>query len=163
MAGMIAVPFGNTFVTRPAPLADPRAYRTFTIAAPLATHFRTGTCEEAGCVNFARGWVTTVDESTQLGQRQAYFIRHDRTRGHTETRLATRLTRVAFGPGQWCFINRPTGEGHLVRTRPDIFIARDGDFRGNPTGIRRVHANAADWADDFANHEDRLATLRNRG
>ena len=147
----------------PDPPSAPRPPGPSPTPAPLAPRCRTGPGEEGGCGNSARGGVAPGDESTQLGQRQAYFIRHDRTRGHTETRLATGLTRFAFGPGQWCFINRPTGEGHLVRTRPDIFIARDGDFRGNPTGIRRVHANAADWADDFANHEDRLATLRNRG
>ena len=160
MPGMIAVPFGNTFVMRPAPLADPRAYRTFTIAAPRQTHWRPATCAEVRCAAYLNGWVTCTDESTQLGQRQADFIRHDRTRRHTETRTAAGITEFTFEPGQQGYA---PAHDHYARTRPDIFIARDGNFLGNPTGVRRVHANAADWADDFANHEDRLATLRNRG
>jgi hypothetical protein len=40
---------------------------------------------------------------------------------------------------------------------------RDGDFRGNPTGRRRMHASGADWVEDFAEHQAKLADQQQKG
>ena len=128
------------------------SYKTYSLAAPLATHWRTGTCEEADCENYAYGWVTKVDESTELGRSQAHYIRHDKTRKATEDREATGLTAFTFPPGQKCF------QRHQVALeRPPICAVTGGDWRGNPRGERRVHRNIEDWVDDFATHQDQLS------
>lgn len=143
---------------------DPRmpvhAYKTYGMAAPKATHFRPATCEETGCPHFLGGWQTPVDESTDLGKQQAYYIRNNSGRRYTEDRnLMAGLTLFAFEPGQVCF----GADRHVVSLdRPALFVVRDGDWRGNPTGnvIRRT---ADDWVDDFATHQDQLATELQKG
>lgn len=133
---------------RIAPSLTVASMQTYQIAAPASTHWRDATCAEFGCTNHHNGWHTTVDESTSLGQGQAFYIRHDRSRSCTEERLPGGLTCFTFPAGQKCFSQ------HRVRVpRPELYIVKGGDWRGNPTGQRRVHANAADWVDDFGEHQ----------
>lgn len=135
------------------------AYKTYRIVSPIATHYRPATCAEVGCEPYQRGWVTTIDEGTELGQRQAHFIRANRG-GFTETRTEGGLTEFRFEAGQRCFAS----DSHRVSLdRPELYLVQGGDWRGNPTGYRRQHANAADWVDDFGEHQQRLADLRERG
>ncbi len=97
------------------PAGPAAAYKTFQISAPLATHWVDATCEEVACERWLNGWQTVVDESTQLGQRQAYYIRHDKSRSHAEARRKEGTTVFSFGPGQRCF-----GGGHKKPLgRPD--------------------------------------------
>jgi hypothetical protein len=142
---------------------DPRlpvgAYKTYEIRAPKDTHWRVVSCAEAGCGPYLHGWRTTVDERTGLGQAQAYYVRHDRTRSHTEERLPDGLTAFTFPAGQRCF-----AEGHQVRVeRPELYVVRGGDWRGNPTGQVRQHANADDWVEDFGTHQQQSADAVERG
>jgi hypothetical protein len=135
-------------INRIAPVLPVGAMQTYQVIAPVSTHWRDATCVEVDCQHHLRGWRTVVDESTTLGQGQAYYIRHDRTRSHTEEKLASGLTQFTFKPGQNCFTK------HRVRVpKPEIYIVRDGDWRGNPTGRRRVHTNARDWVEDFGEHQ----------
>src|ERR1700733_771451 len=99
---MISVPFGphGQTVSRLAPLGDPRAYKTYGASMPLRTHWRTGTCEEAGCEAHRSGWVTTVDLSTDLGQKQAHYIMHDKSRRWTMQRVSLTIVKFVYGPGQ---------------------------------------------------------------
>ena len=139
-------------------LLPPGAYRTYRIAAPLATHWRHATCAEIECPEYVSGWQSDIDERTELGQRQAAYIRRDRTRSHREERLPEGLTRFTFGPGQ-----QPFGHDHQVQNgRPERFYERDGDHRGNPTGFTR-ELRVDDWADSFANNQDRFARALERG
>lgn len=132
--------------------------KTYGIFAPLETHFRDGTCEEAGCLAWRAGWQTIVDETAELGQRQARYIRKQARRSFTESRSPVG-TVFDFHPGQRCF-RAP----HRIRIeRPEIFVVRGGDWRGNPRGDRRVHVSADDWVDDFANHQDGIAQRVQRG
>lgn len=158
--GMIQVPFGHTTVSRIAPLAGPQAYKTYSVVLPLATHWRDATCEEYGCEGWKYGFVTTLNLADAQGAILADLIRKGKTgRSFHEQRLTMELTKFIFPPGTPCF----TG-GHKVRIpRPEKFIVRDGDFRGNPTGNRRIHANGEDWAEDCAIHLDKVNTQRNRG
>jgi hypothetical protein len=129
------------------------------MSMPTESHWRKATCEEVDCEAFRFGWVTTVDLATELGQRQHHYITGDRTRSCTRSQAAT-LVSFTYPPGMRCF---DSDSHRLPVERPSIFTVRDGDWRGNPTGDARVHANAEDWVDDFANRADRLATEIQKG
>lgn len=141
---------GNTIM----PLAGAHLYKTFQVAAPIQTHFRKATCEEVGCLAHHYGWQTTVDESTDQGPAQAYYIRNQSGRRFKEEKTEAGLTCFTFEPGQTCF----DSDQHVTSLeRPYLFVVRDGDWRGNPRHTRPYrHANGDDWCDNFANHLDRL-------
>lgn len=139
---------------RPAPAGDVTDYITYSIRAGRDTAV-VAACKDAGCQNWAHGWETTVDETTDLGRAQAAYIRHKSGRAFTEQRSAAGLTVFRFEAFQRCFAEH--------RTRPDTFWVRDGDFRGNPTQRVMQHVRAADWVEDFQEHEGSLADLREKG
>lgn len=135
------------------------AYQTFRIVSPQATHFRAATCAEVSCEHYLHGWQSTIDETTVLGGQQAHYIRQQSGRGYREERLPTGLTRFTFEAGQTCF-----GGEHQVRLdRPEHYLVQDGDWRGNPTGRTRTHTSAADWVEDFGEHQQRIADQIERG
>jgi len=141
------------------PALPAAAMKTYVIAAPLATHWRPATCEESECPAYQHGWQTSVDESTDLGQRQAHYIRHDRTRRHTERRAETGLTVFEFAAGQNCYTahRQPSG-------RPERFLVRGGDWRGNPAGVpAREHTKPDFWVEDMAGSLDAIRTAQERG
>lgn len=145
----------------------PAVMKTYRIAAPLATHFRSGlTCAQYECEAYLHGWETRIDERTELGQRQAHFIRRSSGRKFTEERDGTGLTVFAFEAGQEGFASdADNGHGNHRRRldRPEVFIERAGDHRGNPTGMRLVHKRADDWVESFTENQDSIKTLRERG
>ena len=147
------------------------AYRTFVIVSPRDQLVRTA-CEEAGCKAWRTGWETVVDESTDLGRRQAEYIRTESGRTFTEHRsgglvsvsaswrpatepAVARLTVFRFEAGQRCFADH--------QTRPERYLVRGGDWRGNPRGEMRRHARPDDWVEDMAGHLDGLQTAIERG
>lgn len=130
------------------------AYQTYSITSPTDATVKAA-CEQVGCEAWLHGWESTIDESTELGQRQAAYIRQQSGRVFREQRTAAGLTVFRFDSRQRCF------QEH--RTRPEVYAVRDGDWRGNPTGRRRVHANAADWTEDFGEHQQRIADQHERG
>lgn len=134
------------------------AMKSYTILAPLRTHFRSATCEEVGCPNIAGGFRVVVDESTELGQRQAHYIRQLSGRAFTEARDEAALTAFTFPPGQRCFA------AHRVHNdRPERYLTRPGDWRGNPTGQHVEHTKPEFWVEDFAENQDRIARIIERG
>jgi hypothetical protein len=134
------------------------AYKTYQVAAPLATHYRTARCEEVDCGQQANGWASPIDESTDLGKQQAWYIRNQSGRRYRENRnLLPGLTVFEFEPGQQCF-----AEHHVPLDRPALYVVRDGDWRGNPTG-RTARRRPDDWVDDFATHQDKLKTELEKG
>ena len=141
--------------------------KTYRIAAPLRTHWRRASCMEYQCEAFLHGWTTVVDESTPIGERQAHYIRHDKSRRHREFRLDSGLTEFTFEPGQQGFASMVAEldhSRHMVRADvPERYLVLGGDFRGNPRGEYREHANADDWQDDFQTHQDKIADLARRG
>lgn len=150
-------------VNRIEPKLPPSMRLTYTIAAPLPTHWRPATCAEVGCDRYARGWVTVVDETTELGQKQAHYIRHDRERRHYESRTPAGWTQFDFPPGQRCFASA-NSEHRVPLEREPIFVARRGDVRQYaPRHTWRTFRRAADWVDSFAEHQDTIATAFNRG
>lgn len=139
----------------------PEALKTYAINAPLSTHFRPATCAEAGCPAYLHGWRTIVDTRSDLGQGQAYYIRKELGHRFTEIRMPTGLTEFTFEPGQRCF----KSDSHRIRLeRPEIYVVRDGDARGNPRRTAaRIHGSAADWQEDFATHQETLANRMKEG
>lgn len=133
--------------------------KTYQVALPKKTHYRPATCEEVDCQPYRYGFATTVDESTELGQRQAHYIRKVAGRKYTETR-GEALTMFDFEAGQPCF---STAEHVVPLDRPGLFIVRDGDWRGNPSGRTRTHAYASDWVEDFQDHQQQIADRVERG
>lgn len=137
------------------PNAPFTSYKTYQIVAPLNTHFRKATCAEVECAAQSRGWKSVIDESTTLGQAQAAYIRRDSKRKFVESKNEAGLTEFVFESGQTCF------QTHQVSLeRPAIFIVKDGDFRGNPTGRHMQHTQPEHWVEDFAEHQDNVAKDR---
>jgi hypothetical protein len=143
-------------LTRLEPAGPVHAYQTYQIVSPISTHFRDGTCDEAGCLAQRNGWRTTVDESTDLGARQAHYIRKQSGRRFTESRTETGLTAFTFEAGQRCFATHK-----VPLERPELYVVRGGDWRGNPRGEVRRHSGPDSWVNDFAEHQDRIARVVN--
>jgi len=143
------------------PLMPAHMYKTYSFVRPLRSHWRTADCEESGCTAYANGWITRVDESSELGRAQAHYIRHDRTRKSTEDRTPEGLTAFTFPPGQKCF----QGKNHkLPIERDPVFLVKGGDHRGNPMQVTtRVCRNASEWIEDFDEHQHLLADAIKRG
>lgn len=147
---------------RPTPIFPVGAYQTFSIAAPSKTHWRKATCAEVNCWAHRNGWKTVVDERTQQGMGQAYYIRRESKRRYREHRNEVGLTVFEFESGQACF----NADTHRTRIdRPEILIVRPGDWRGNPDGPRAVrhHRRPTDWVEEFAEHQDYLSRMVQRG
>lgn len=146
-------------VNRVQPVMPVQAYKTFRIAQPAATHWRPATCREVDCAQWERGWVTRIDTASDLGARQANYIRMHSGRAFTAAPIApgASIVEFTFPAGQKCF-----RQHHVPLERPAFYIVRGGDWRGS-TGVIRRHHNGDDWVDDFATHQDRLATRLERG
>lgn len=136
---------------RPDPVGPASAYKTYSIVAPLDSHWRPATCEEIGCLAHHNGFRTAVDEATVLGQRQAEYIRQRAARPFSEAREG-HLTVFEFPPGTPCFTQHQTR-----RSRPPLYIVRPGDWRGS--GSARA-LRADQWVDDFRSHQERLEKVR---
>lgn len=130
------------------------AYQTYSITAPSDTGHKSA-CERANCQAWRHGWTSTIDESTELGQRQAAYIRQQSGRTFREQHTEAGLTVFRFESGQRCFAEHGT--------RPEIYLVRDGDWRGNPTGRQRQHTRAQDWVEDFGEHQLRLVDQQKKG
>jgi hypothetical protein len=133
-------------------------YKSYKWVRPLGTHWTEAACWEVGCEQYRNGWVTTIDETTGLGQKQAHYIRHDITRKHTETKNVLGLTEFKFESGQKCF-----RQHKKPLEREPFFLIAGGDHRGNPAGVPARYMEAEDWIDDFANHQDKIKSAIERG
>ncbi len=135
----------------------PAAMKTYRIAAPLATHWNVVTCADVDCEHHRLGWESHIDEATDLGRRQAAFIRRESGRRFTEERTEAGLTVFHFPPGQRCF------REHKARNmRPERFIERGGDHRAS-VGPAREHKRPDDWVESFQENQDRIRTIQERG
>jgi hypothetical protein len=140
------------------PALPVEATKTYSVQAPLASHWRDATCEEVDCPNWKHGWKTTVDESTDLGQRQAHYIRRQSGRRYVEWRDQPWLggTAFTFEPGQRCFATH-----QQPLERDPLFLVRQGDWRGY--GPTRVHVRPGDWVEDFSESLDKVRDRQERG
>lgn len=146
-------------IIRVGPNMPVTAYKTYAISAPLGTHFRDATCQEVECEHYRDGWVTKLDPSVSQHAEWLKWIRMKSGRHFTDlTQSGDALVTLHFPAGQKCF-----GKHKVRLPRPALHVVRDGDWRGNPTGGRRQHTRGEHWVEDFAEHQDRLATRVNRG
>lgn len=154
----MAMQWTNRPANRPVPKMGPGNYKTYQILRPRETHFRRISCVEAECEKYERGWATTV----MPGGPDEAVIRQLLQNGWwaTETREEGGFLRFTFAPGQRCFLS--VSKGHFSENgREPIFLVRRGDFREMEKTAREL--DATDWVDDFANHQDRLATEASKG
>src|SRR6266540_1077731 len=115
--------------------------KTYSMVAPLSSHWRDATCEEVDCLNWRNGWKTFINTSTDLGHRQIAYIRHECGRRFTEDREGAAVV-FTFSPGQRCFT------AHKVPLERDpLLLVRMGDWRGY--GPTRVHQRPGDWIEDM--------------
>jgi hypothetical protein len=136
-------------------LLPAQAYQTYSITQPRDTTV-VAACEQVGCPQWRHGWDSVIDERTELGARQATYIRSASRRTFRELTTEAGLTVFRFESGQRCFAEH--------RTRPELYAVRDGDCaRGNPTGRVRKHTRAADWVEDFGEHQLRLVDQQQKG
>jgi hypothetical protein len=130
------------------------AYQTYSITAPTDSTI-VAACEQVGCAAWLNGWDSVIDERTELGQQQAAYIRGQSRRTFREQKRGDGLTVFRFEAHQRCF------EEH--RTRPEIYLVRDGDWRGNPSGRQRQHTRPADWVEDMTENQGRIVDLQQKG
>lgn len=133
------------------PRLDPHLRQTFRIAQPPATHTRKATCTEVDCPEQEHGWRMLIDESTQIGQVRAHYIRRESGRRCTEDRTPEGLTEFTFPAGQRCF-----AEHRVNLERPALFVVVGGDHRGNPRKEGTRHSGPDAWMDHLHTHLDTL-------
>lgn len=144
-------------VNRAEPLLAAAQYKTYAIASPIETHYRDATCREVDCGNYKHGWKTVLDVSKADHARTANWIRLQSGRHYTFTQVGTIVTFV-FQKEQRCFTP------HKVKLeREEFFLVTGGDWRGNPLNIPVRQHKPDNWVDDFANHQDKIATRIQRG
>lgn len=143
---------------RPAPTLGAGQMKTYAIIRKNGLHYRPATCAEIECPQWRNGWTTRVPRGTDL---EAYLVSGSHGRRFTETTgLGEGEREFMFGPGQSCF--RESTHRVPVEREP-FFVVRDGDWRGNPRGTASVTRRPDDWVDDFANHQQHIADVRERG
>lgn len=161
MAGMVQVPYGHATVSRIEPELPAHAFKTYGMSMPLRSHWRPATCDEFECDAYQYGWVSTFDLATELGAKQYAYCRQDKTRSFSAQRHGTTLIKLVYKPGNRCF---RSADHRMPLARLPRFYVAGGDWRGNPMGVpARVHQRADDWVDDFANHQDTIATAIRKG
>lgn len=141
-------------VTRINPVGPPQAYQTYQVHTPK-THMRAATCEEVECPNYLRGFKIAVAHDDQ---RRIHLIKTS-GKPYTVEDGESGVRYAVFAAGTHCFKEMT----HRVAVGPELYIVKGGDWRGNPTGRVRQHVKAADWVEDFATHQDRIATELKRG
>lgn len=131
-------------------------YKTYQIAAPLKTHWRQATCAEVNCLQYEKGWQVRVENLTA----EMLHTAKNSGRKYNELHVAEGETWLVFEAGQPCF------RAAMHRTkldRQELYIARDGDWRGNPTGRTLRHTRPEHWVEDFQTNSERIIQLRERG
>lgn len=134
---------------RPDPKLPVSAMQTYAASART----RPATCREVECAARENGWASVIDVGTELGRRQANYIRLKSGRHFTATELCNTVT-FTFPPGQQCFAQHTIPIGAL-------YVKQGGDWRA--TTSTPVQMREADWIDDQQNTLDGIRTAQQRG
>lgn len=143
-------------MNRITPQGQVQDYKTYQILSPTSTHWRAATCEEVDCPNYLKGWRLRI-EGLPVDMLHAA-----KTSGRkfTELNVSENEHWLVFAAGQPCF----RAQMHrALLDKQEIFIVRDGDYRGNPTGNVRKHTRPEFWQEDFAEHQGKLAQRIQQG
>lgn len=143
-------------ISRMQPIGPVQAYRTYKVGAP-ASFYRAATCAEVDCDDYLNGW-TMIVELADLGVLHAV---RSSGRPFTETvdPIAGQFVEFDFAPGYAC----RTPSVHRILQRPELYISRSGDWRGNPDGQVRTHTRPEHWLEDFGEHQQSLIESAQRG
>lgn len=136
-------------VFRVEPQMPASAYTTYSVRSPIATHWRKASCAEVGCQAYEKGWRVRKETLTPE-------LLHTATksgRKFTELSAAAGETYLVYEAGQECFA---TATHRAPVGRPEMYVVRNGDWRGNPRGERRVHTKAEHWIEDLHEHTDQI-------
>lgn len=129
---------------------------TYALEMPFKTHSRPISCAQALCQKRENGWKMGYDLTKPEAVAAANLIA-GMGKKYTHEIIGTNVI-FTFEAGQDCF------EGHSVSLeREPFYIKRNGDWRGNPRNELMQHDNGENWVDDFANHQDKLATRLEQG
>lgn len=132
------------------PQGQVQDYKTYQILSPLSTHWRPATCAEVNCAAYLGGWRVRVEG---LPADMLHTAKNC-GRKYTELHVSETENYLVFEAGQPCF----RAQMHrAILDKQEIYVVRDGDFRGNPTGSVRKHARPEHWIEDFDEHQDKLA------
>lgn len=134
------------------PHAGVEMYKTYQIAQPVDTHFRQASCAEVECANYQNGWITKVPIDSDFER----LVRSSGRRWAAVRQEGGEMV-FTFAPGTPCF---QESQHRVSLERPALFIVKDGDFRGNPTGFQRQHTKPEFWVEDFAEHQERVSKDR---
>ena len=154
------------------PAGEPKDYRTFSIAAPRSTHSRIARCEEVDCHDHLNGWVTVLEVAKPERAQLAFWIRNKSGRQFHESKVAYVVNDAGetveqpladgwrafyFAAGQQCFT-----EHTVPLDRPELYIAKNGDWRGTVGSIHR-YDRSDQFADDLYTHTEHIREVRSRG
>lgn len=144
-------------LNRAKPRLDAAQMKTYAIVAPQNTHFRPATCAEVECEAYTQGWQLRKE----ILSLELLHTVETSGRSYREMRIAEGETWLVFAPGQPCF----RAGAHRIRLeRPELFVVRGGDWRGNPLNVEpTVHSGPDPWVDDFATHQDKLVNEGKKG
>lgn len=145
------------------PILPPQAKKTYSIRAPLATHWRSATCEEVDCELYTDGWRLRAE---LVGEADRHFILASGRR-YMELDVAEGEAWLVFGPGTPCLLQWACGQPftdrhHKVQVRPEVYILTPGDWRmwcGSPYRFDRQ----SQWVEDFGEHQERLSDRARQG
>jgi hypothetical protein len=145
--------------------------RTWNTASPVSAwrsfgmrvqRYVAATCAEVDCHQWANGWATTVipgSEDAGLVEQACDGRVDGRTRAWARLEpLPDGFVRIWFEPGQPCF----KAAQHRIPWA-GRWYHRDGDWRGNPSGLVVAHADARSWVDEFGEHQLKLVANHDRG
>lgn len=129
------------------------AMQTHVIAAPLSTHWRKATCEETGCLAYRNGWKIAL---TGLDEGDIWQLRNC---GRRYVEVAEDSGPVlVYEAGQPCF---KTTEHRVRIDRPELFVVRGGDHRGNPLKIPAQRLSGPDaWQDHLHTSLEKIEKRR---
>lgn len=142
-------------VNRVTPTLPVTAMQTFSVSTDSARHWRRATCAQVNCRHWREGWLSAFDESAPDQHGLAQYVRNFSGRRFTERRDDQGRTVFRFHPGQVCF----NADQHRVRDEdvPELYLARAGDWRGNPDGKVTRHSGVDPWLDHMQANLERVA------
>lgn len=134
-------------------------YQSYEISRPLSTHWRKATCEQIECPGWTQGYEVVVDERTDLGQRQAAYLR-DQLPIRSGRPVAKQyqddmlMTHFVFAPGTECM---RAGEHRTSNDRPPNFLKLIGDRQHGVSGVLVRHSGADSFVDDMSTHLEKIS------
>lgn len=151
-------PAGEQRVPPKLPVAQ---MKTYEMRFPVGTHHRKATCQEIDCPQYLNGWQMGFDLTDPAKVEAANWVRNKSGLAYHYVLTETTVT-FTFPPGQQCLESRIRPHTVSLEREP-LYLVRGGDWRGNPLRTRTVHANGADFADDWHTSLDRLEENLRRG